>query len=72
MSWKPHYYFQDFRSILPYLDYSLAPDYSHLPTTGAAFIILYQPLASTGEGMAAELADRFGIDIRTKDFGNKA
>ncbi|MEA3409159.1 MAG: oligoendopeptidase F, partial [Candidatus Eisenbacteria bacterium] len=36
---------------------------------GAAFIPRYKELLrSTGEGKAADLAARFGIDIRSRDF----
>ena len=36
---------------------------------GAAFVQDYKNLlASTGEATAADLADRFGIDIRTRKF----
>lgn len=71
-TWKPHYYF-------PGLDFYNYPYtfgllfgvglYAIYQQRGSAFIQDYMDLlASTGEGTAAELAGRFGIDIRQKDF----
>jgi pepF/M3 family oligoendopeptidase len=71
-TWKPHYYsaglsFYNF----PYafgLLFALGL-YSIYQKRGAAFVPEYeQLLASTGEGNAADLAARFGINIRDKAF----
>ncbi len=71
-TWKPHYYsthlsFYNF----PYtfgLLFGLGL-YAIYQERGADFVPEYkQLLASTGEGTAAELAARFGIDIRTREF----
>jgi len=71
-TWKPHYYsaglsFYNF----PYAFGLLFSNglYAIYQQQGAAFIPAYTNLlASTGEGMAAELAERFGINIRTPEF----
>jgi oligoendopeptidase F len=43
--------------------------YAIFKERGEAFVQEYkQLLASTGEATAADLADRFGINIRTKKF----
>ena len=71
-TWKPHYYsaglsFYNF----PYAFGLLFGTglYAIYQQQGAAFIPSYTNLlASTGEGMAAELAERFGIQIKTTDF----
>lgn len=71
-TWKPHYYstrlsFYNF----PYafgLLFGLGL-YAIYKERGDSFIPEYkQLLASTGEGSAADLAARFGIDIRSKKF----
>ena len=71
-TWKPHYYsvglsFYNF----PYAFGLLFGTglYAIFKERGEAFVQDYkQLLASTGEASAADLADRFGIDIRTKRF----
>jgi pepF/M3 family oligoendopeptidase len=71
-TWKPHYYsaglsFYNF----PYTFGLLFGTglYALFQQQGAAFIPAYTNLlSSTGEGMAAELAERFGINIRKPDF----
>ena len=71
-TWKPHYYsaglsFYNF----PYAFGSLfgVGLYAIFEQRGADFIPDYKKLlSSTGEAPAAELAARFGIDIRSKDF----
>lgn len=71
-AWKPHYYdagrsFYNF----PYAFGLLfgAGLYAIYKERGAAFVPDYvNLLASTGEGTAAELAARFGIDIRRRKF----
>ena len=70
--WKPHYYeaslsFYNF----PYTFGLLFGTglYAIYQQRGADFVPEYKALlASTGMGTAAELAGRFGIDIRTPDF----
>lgn len=71
-TWKPHYYsaginFYNF----PYafgLLFGLGL-YALYQQRGAAFVPDYENLlASTGEASAADLAARFGIDIRSKEF----
>jgi oligoendopeptidase F len=71
-TWKPHYYF-------PGLSFYNFP-YSFGLLFGTGLYAIYQQrgtefvpdykklLASTGEATAAELADRFGINIRTSKF----
>jgi oligoendopeptidase F len=71
-TWKPHYY----SSSLSFYNYPYAFGllfatglYAIYQKRGAGFVPDYKDLlASTGEAPAAELADRFGIDIRTKKF----
>ena len=71
-TWKPHYYstglsFYNF----PYAFGLLfgAGLYAIYKQRGAAFVDDYKALlASTGEASAADLAARFGIDIRTRKF----
>lgn len=71
-TWKPHYY----RAELSFYNYPYAFGllfgtglYAIYQQRGADFVKDYQHLlASTGEAPAAELAERFGIDIRTKKF----
>jgi oligoendopeptidase F len=71
-TWKPHYYSHQLSFYnFPYAFGQLFATglYAIYQQRGAAFVPDYiQLLASTGEGKAAELADRFGINIRTKDF----
>ncbi|HEX9597651.1 MAG TPA: M3 family oligoendopeptidase, partial [Anaerolineales bacterium] len=71
-TWKPHYYsigisFYNF----PYAFGLLFGTglYAIYQQRGAEFVDDYKSLlASTGEAMAADLADRFGINIRTRKF----
>ena len=71
-TWKPHYYstgisFYNF----PYTFGLLFGTglYAIYRQRGADFVDDYKSLlASTGEAMAADLADRFGINIRTRKF----
>ena len=71
-TWKPHYYstgisFYNF----PYAFGLLFGTglYAIYQQRGSAFVDDYKTLlSSTGEAMAADLADRFGIDIRTRKF----
>jgi oligoendopeptidase F len=71
-TWKPHYY----RAGLSFYNYPYAFGllfgtglYATYQQRGAAFVEDYKDLlASTGEASAADLATRFGIDIRSKDF----
>jgi pepF/M3 family oligoendopeptidase len=71
-TWKPHYY----STGLSFYNYPYAFGnlfakglYAIYKEKGAAFVEDYKALlASTGEGSAADLAARFGIDIRSKDF----
>lgn len=71
-TWKPHYYstqlsFYNF----PYSFGSLFGTglYAIYQQRGSSFIQDYKELlASTGEASAADLASRFGIDIRSKSF----
>jgi pepF/M3 family oligoendopeptidase len=71
-TWKPHYYstgvsFYNF----PYAFGLLFGTglYAIYQQRGADFVDDYKSLlASTGEAMAADLADRFGINIRTRKF----
>ncbi len=71
-TWKPHYYY-------PFLSFYNFPYafgllfglglYAIYQQRGASFVPDYMNLlASTGEDRAAELAARFGIDIRSKQF----
>jgi pepF/M3 family oligoendopeptidase len=71
-TWKPHYYSPN----LSFYNYPYAFGllfatglYAVYKKRGADFVPDYKNLlASTGEERAAELADRFGINIRTKKF----
>jgi oligoendopeptidase F len=71
-TWKPHYY----RPGLSFYNFPYAFGllfgiglYAVYQERGNAFIPAYkQLLASTGEGTAADLAARFGIDIRKPAF----
>lgn len=71
-TWKPHYY----SARLSFYNYPYAFGllfatglYAIYQQRGGEFIPDYiSLLASTGEGRAAELADRFGINIREKKF----
>ncbi len=71
-TWKPHYY----SAGLSFYNYPYAFGllfatglYAIYEQRGAEFVPDYiNLLASTGEGRAAELADRFGINIREKKF----
>lgn len=71
-TWKPHYY----SSGLAFYNYPYAFGllfatglYAIYQQRGAAFVDDYKKLlASTGEASAADLAKRFGIDIRKRKF----
>jgi len=71
-TWKPHYY----RPELSFYNFPYAFGllfgnglYAIYQQRGAEFIPEYQQLlATTGEGKAADLAERFGIDIRQSQF----
>ncbi|GAB4541831.1 MAG: M3 family oligoendopeptidase [Anaerolineales bacterium] len=71
-TWKPHYY----SSGLAFYNFPYAFGllfatglYAVYQKRGAEFVPAYKDLlAATGENRAAELADRFGINIRTKKF----
>ena len=71
-TWKPHYY----RAGLSFYNFPYAFGllfatglYAIYKKEGKSFVPAYeQLLASTGEGTAADLAARFGIDIRSKAF----
>ncbi|MBI4926823.1 MAG: oligoendopeptidase F, partial [Anaerolineae bacterium] len=71
-TWKPHYYFDNLSFYnFPYAFGLLFGTglYAIYKQRGAAFIPDYMNLlASTGEAPAAELAARFGIDIRSRAF----
>lgn len=71
-AWKPHYYYPDLNFYnFPYTFGQLFGIglYSIYRQRGPAFITDYQALlASTGEASAADLASRFGIDIRDRGF----
>jgi oligoendopeptidase F len=71
-TWKPHYYISGFSFYnYPYAFGLLFATglYAIYQKRGAEFVPDYKNLlASTGEAPAAELADRFGINIRTKKF----
>jgi oligoendopeptidase F len=71
-TWKPHYY-RDGLSFynFPYAFGFLFSNglYAIYQQRGAAFVPDYtQLLASTGEANAADLAARFGIDLRSRKF----
>ena len=71
-TWKPHYY----STGLSFYNYPYAFGnlfakglYAIYKQKGEAFVEDYKALlASTGEASAADLAARFGIDIRSKEF----
>jgi len=71
-TWKPHYYSTQLSFYnYPYAFGSLFAKglYSVYRERGEAFVEDYKTLlANTGEAQAADLAARFGIDIRSKDF----
>jgi pepF/M3 family oligoendopeptidase len=71
-TWKPHYYSPNLSFYnFPYAFGLLFATglYAIYQKRGADFVPNYKNLlASTGEERAAELADRFGINIRTKKF----
>lgn len=71
-TWKPHYYSTDLSFYnFPYAFGLLFGTglYAIYQRRGADFVEDYKSLlASTGEVMAADLADRFGINIRTRKF----
>lgn len=75
-TWKPHYYATDLSFYnYPYAFGNLFAKglYAIFKEKGEAFVPDYKALlASTGEEMAAELAARFGIDIRSKEFWAKS
>ncbi|MFH1144315.1 MAG: M3 family oligoendopeptidase [Candidatus Eisenbacteria bacterium] len=73
---KPHYYYADLHFYnFPYafgLLFGLGM-YAIYQREGAAFVPRYKELLrSTGEGKAAELAGRFGIDIRRREFWDRS
>jgi oligoendopeptidase F len=71
-TWKPHYYYGG----LPFYNFPYAFGllfgiglYAIYQQRGADFVPDYKSLlASTGEASAADLAARFGIDIRSRKF----
>jgi pepF/M3 family oligoendopeptidase len=71
-TWKPHYY----RTELSFYNFPYAFGllfgtglYAIYQQRGAAFVPDYTDLlAATGEGTAADLASRFGIDVRDSKF----
>jgi oligoendopeptidase F len=71
-TWKPHYYSTEISFYnFPYAFGLLFGTglYAIYQQRGAEFVDDYKSLlASTGEAMAADLADRFGINIRTRKF----
>lgn len=71
-TWKPHYYFADLNFYnFPYAFGLLFGTglYAVYKKRGQGFVSDYQELlASTGEASAADLAARFGINIRTRAF----
>jgi pepF/M3 family oligoendopeptidase len=71
-TWKPHYYSTEVSFYnFPYAFGLLFGTglYAIYQQRGADFVDDYKSLlASTGEAMAADLADRFGINIRTRKF----
>lgn len=71
-TWKPHYYYPDLSFYnFPYafgLLFSIGL-YAIYQQTGPSFVPDYMSLlASTGEDSATNLAAKFGIDIRKKEF----
>jgi pepF/M3 family oligoendopeptidase len=71
-TWKPHYYASGFSFYnYPYAFGLLFATglYAIYQKRGAEFVPAYKKLlATTGEARAADLADQFGINIRTKKF----
>lgn len=71
-TWKPHYYSAGFSFYnYPYTFGLLFATglYAIYQKRGAEFVPAYKELlATTGEANAADLADKFGINIRTKKF----
>ena len=71
-TWKPHYYSTEISFYnFPYAFGLLFGTglYAIYQQRGGDFVDDYKALlASTGEAMAADLADRFGINIRTRKF----
>jgi pepF/M3 family oligoendopeptidase len=71
-TWKPHYYYPDLSFYnFPYAFGQLFATglYAIFQQRGAEFIPQYKDLlASTGEASAADLAQRFDIDIRSRAF----
>jgi len=71
-TWKPHYYFTGLNFYnFPYAFGQMFGTglYAIFEQRGPSFLPDYKALlASTGEGNAADLAARFGIDIRTPEF----
>lgn len=71
-TWKPHYYYAGLSFYnFPYAFGLLFGTglYAIYQQRGEAFVADYkQLLASTGEASAADLAARFGIDIRLREF----
>lgn len=71
-TWKPHYYYSGLSFYnFPYAFGLLFATglYAIYQQRGEAFVTDYKSLlASTGEATASELADRFGIDIRSRKF----
>lgn len=71
-TWKPHYYSSGFSFYnYPYAFGLLFATglYAIYQKRGAEFVPAYKELlATTGEARAADLADKFGINIRTKKF----
>ena len=71
-TWKPHYYSAGFSFYnYPYAFGLLFATglYAVYQKRGADFVPAYKELlASTGQARAADLADKFGINIRTKKF----
>lgn len=71
-TWKPHYYSAGFSFYnYPYAFGLLFATglYAIYQKRGAEFVPAYKELlATTGEANAADLADKFGINIRTKKF----
>lgn len=71
-TWKPHYYFPELNFYnFPYAFGLLFGTglYAIFQQRGASFLPDYKALlASTGEASAADLAARFGINIRTPEF----
>jgi pepF/M3 family oligoendopeptidase len=73
-TWKPHYY----STALSFYNYPYAFGllfgtglYAIYKKRGAAFVQDYESLlASTGEAKPADLASKFGIDIKKPDFWN--